>query len=76
MDYGCPEFEDFFGLYSDRVNEAIQAGKLPEDTQALVVIEDWQQDLKKVTLRIVWPDEGETKSYERVDYLHSERGSE
>ena len=76
LDYGCPEFEDFFELYGDRVNEAIQAGKLPAETQALVVIEDWQQNLKKATLRIVWPAEGETKSYERVDYLHAERGSE
>jgi hypothetical protein len=74
LDYGCPEFEHFFGIYSDRVNEAIQAGKLPAETQALVTIEDWQQGLKKVVLRIVWPEEGETKSYERVDYMHTERG--
>jgi ubiquinol-cytochrome c reductase cytochrome b subunit len=76
LDYGCPGFEEFFGLYGDRVNEAIQAGKLPAETQALVTIEDWQQNLKKVVLRIVWPVEGETKSYERVDYIHSERGGE
>jgi len=76
LDYGCPEFEDFFRLFSDRVNRAIQAGDLPAETQALTVIEDWQQDLKKLTLRIVWPEEGKTKSYERVDYMHTERGSE
>jgi hypothetical protein len=73
LDYGCPEFEHFFEIYSDRVNEAIEAGKLPAETQAVITIEDWQQDLKKVVLRIVWPDEGETKSYERVDYMHAER---
>jgi hypothetical protein len=76
LDYGCPEFEDFFRLYGGRVNEAIRAGKLPADTQALTVIEDWQQDLKKVTLRIVWPEEGQTKSYERVNYMHAEDGGE
>jgi ubiquinol-cytochrome c reductase cytochrome b subunit len=76
MDYGCPEFESFFKLYGNRVNEAIKSGKLPAETQALTVVEDWQQDLKKVTLRVVWPDEGQTKSYERVVYLHAERGSE
>ena len=27
LDYGCPEFEHFFEIYSDRVNESIEAGK-------------------------------------------------
>jgi quinol-cytochrome oxidoreductase complex cytochrome b subunit len=76
MDYGCPDLEAFFKLYSDRVNEAIKAGKLPAEAQALMVVEDWQENLKKATLRIVWPAEGKTKSYERVVYLHADRGSE
>lgn len=77
LDFGCPQLESFFRLYSDRVNLAIRKGDLPAETQALLVIEDWQKDLRKVTLRILWPgEEGRTRSYERVVYLHAKRGSE
>jgi quinol-cytochrome oxidoreductase complex cytochrome b subunit len=77
LDFGCPAFEAFFRLYSDRVNQAIRKGDLPAETQAVVVIEDWQKDLRKITLRIVWPGEdGKSKSYERIVYLHANRGME
>jgi len=84
LDFGCPGLESFLGTFSQRVNEAIKAEKLPRDsTQAVLVVEDWQQDLKRLTLRIVWqaPDPKDSsrtvnKSYERVVYLHADRGSE
>jgi ubiquinol-cytochrome c reductase cytochrome b subunit len=71
MDFGCPEFESFFALYTDRVNQAIDAGDLVNG-DAVLVIEDWQADLKKVTMRIRWDDEetGDTKTYERHVYVH------
>jgi len=76
LDFGCPALESFFTLYGERVNESIKKGDLPQDTQAVLVIEEWQKDLKKVVLRMVWPEGGASKSYERTIYLHSERGSE
>ena len=75
MDFGCPDLEAVFKDYTQRVNEAAAQGKLP-DVQAVLVIEDWQKDLKKVTPRIVWTDSGQRKSYERQIFLHRERGSE
>ena len=64
LDFGCPELAAVFTNYSERVNAAMEAGKLP-DAQAVLVIEDWQADLKKVTPRIVWtaPESGTTKTY-------------
>lgn len=83
MDYGCPSFEEFFALYSKRVQTAVASERLPESTQALVVVDDWAKDLKKVTLRIVWqrpqptdPTQTISSSYERVVYLHAARGGE
>ena len=71
LDFGCPEFEEFFSLYTDRVNEAIDSGAL-ENGDAVIVTENWQQDLKKVTMRITWdaPETGDRKTYERHIYIH------
>jgi hypothetical protein len=40
-----------------------------------MVIEDWQQDLKKITMRMVYtdPEDGERKTYERHIFRHRER---
>ena len=53
---------------------AEEAGKLP-DALAVMVIEDWQSDLRKVTPRIVWtdPESGEQKTYEKHIFLHLDR---
>jgi ubiquinol-cytochrome c reductase cytochrome b subunit len=83
LDYGCPDFEQVFQAFTDKVNAAISKGTLPSDTEATLVVEDWQVDangdpvLKKVTYRITWtdPKEGE-KEYHRVVYIHADRGTE
>ncbi len=75
IDYGCPELESVFATYTQKVDAAVEQGDLPAGTGVLV-IEDWQQDLKKVTLRIVWVEGGQTKTYERHIFLHRDRGSE
>ena len=77
LDFGCPQLEAVFKEYSERVNEAADMGKLP-DVQAVLLIEDWQKDLRKLTPRIVWTDadSGETKTYERHVFLHRNRGGE
>lgn len=74
---GCPALEKVFAEYSTLVNKSIQSGDLP-NAQAVMINEDWQENLKKVTLRIVWDDvgSGETKTYFRHIYLHRDRGSE
>jgi hypothetical protein len=75
LDYGCPQLESVFALYSEMVNRRAEMGDLPE-VQAVMVIDDWQQDLRKVTARIVWTEEGARKTYERHIFLHRERGAE
>jgi hypothetical protein len=69
-----PQLGLVFDEFQTRVLEAEEAGGLP-DAQAVMVIEDWQSDLKKVTPRIVWtdPESGEQKTYEKHIFLHRER---
>jgi hypothetical protein len=63
-----------FDEFGQRVTEAEEAGDLP-DAQGIIVIEDWQSDLRKVTPRIVWTDpaSGEQKTYEKHIFLHLDR---
>jgi quinol-cytochrome oxidoreductase complex cytochrome b subunit len=84
LDFGCPALENVFSEFSDRVNAAIERGDLP-NAQAVIVIEDWQKDLKKVTMRIVWddpeappdtPPEEKTRTYFHDIYLHRNHGGE
>ena len=77
LDYGCPDLVAVFTEYSDAVLEAESLGKLPNQS-SVIVIEDWQKDLRKVTPRIVWddPSSGETKSYEQHIFLHRNHGGD
>jgi quinol-cytochrome oxidoreductase complex cytochrome b subunit len=70
-----PELALVFIEYEARVNEAEEAGRLP-NVQAVMVIEDWQADLKKITPRIIWtdPESGEQKTFEKHIFLHRNRG--
>ncbi|MCJ7533921.1 MAG: cytochrome b N-terminal domain-containing protein [Anaerolineales bacterium] len=71
MDFGCPKFEEFFALYTERVNQVIESGDLI-NADAVLVVENWQEDLKKATARIAWDDAktGDRKTYERHIYVH------
>jgi hypothetical protein len=69
LDFGCPVLEEVFAEFSARVNEAAEQGALPE-VEAVMTVEDWQKDLKKITPRIVWTDEGQRKAYERHIFVH------
>ena len=42
------------------------------DAQGFFVVEDWQSNLKKVTLRVTWTPRalGDTGTYEKIIYLH------
>jgi hypothetical protein len=77
LDFGCSHLEEVFASFSEKINGYIEQGELPADTQATMVIEDWQQNLKKVTLRITWVDEqGQNKEYSREAFIHADRGGE
>ncbi len=73
LDYGCPALEAVFKQYTDRVNQARDTNKLP-NVQALMIIEDWQENLRKVTLRILWTPANATEplSYENHVFLHKD----
>ncbi len=77
MDFGCSEFEEFFALFTERVNQTIDSGALV-NPEAVLVVENWQEDLKKVTMRITWDDPvtGDRKTYERHIYVHSDSHAE
>jgi ubiquinol-cytochrome c reductase cytochrome b subunit len=74
LDFGCPELEAVFTEYIERVTKAEENGGLP-DAQAVLIIEDWQEDLRKVTPRIIWvdPESGSTQTYEKNIFLHRNR---
>ena len=66
-----PAFGRVFADFSQRIQAASRAGQLPE-ARGLLVVEDWQADLRRVTVRIGWQDplDGAPKTYERNLYLH------
>jgi quinol-cytochrome oxidoreductase complex cytochrome b subunit len=71
LDFGCPALEGVFAEYTQMVNESIDSGELPKG-EAVMVIEDWQANLKKITMRILWndPKSGQGKEYFKNIYLH------
>jgi quinol-cytochrome oxidoreductase complex cytochrome b subunit len=75
LDYGCPELEAVFELYTNMVNAAEEAGRL-EEPKAIMEIVDWQQGLKKVSFRISSVEEGSPKTYEKTVYIHQDRMSD
>jgi hypothetical protein len=54
--------------------EVEKAGRDPRyvGPEGLMIIEDWQPDLKKITLRVVWTDgeTGKASEFSQVQYLH------
>jgi hypothetical protein len=55
-------------------DEGIAGVQSPDrkDVQGIMVVEDWQTDLKKVTLRVVWTDTATAGSHEfsQTAFLH------
>ena len=52
-----------------------EIGKLPEELpngHGVIVIEDWQEGLKKLTMRILWDNvtSGQTDTFEKIIYVH------
>lgn len=71
-----PGLAKVFQDYNRLVKEAVARGRLPE-AQAYLIVQEWQQDLKRITLRIVWkdPQHGGRQTYERHIYLHRQRSN-
>lgn len=71
------ELRALFVEYSERINEQEEIGRL-QDAVGLMYISEWQETLKKVTLRIEWidPETGAPKEYQHDFYLHEERPRE
>jgi quinol-cytochrome oxidoreductase complex cytochrome b subunit len=63
-----------FDMFSNQVRAADRQGKLSKPT-GVMMVEDWQADLKRVTLRMGWekPDGSGRMSFERMVHLHRER---
>jgi quinol-cytochrome oxidoreductase complex cytochrome b subunit len=76
LDFGCSELEEVFAEYTAMVNEFAENGKVI-NPQAFMIIEDWQQYLKKVILRFGYTDPKTEKvqspTPERIVYLHCNR---
>jgi hypothetical protein len=80
LDYGCPGLSSVFTTYTQRINRAATRTDLPKNeqlpnAQAVMLIEDWQTNLKQITMRITWDDvdTGNPKTYEKVIFLHHDR---
>jgi ubiquinol-cytochrome c reductase cytochrome b subunit len=74
--YGCPDLTNLFLEYSQKISiAATQTNLAPElqlpGAQAVLVIEDWQQNLKKVTFRIGWndPTTKQPETFEKSFYI-------
>jgi hypothetical protein len=80
LDFGCPALTGVFREFSERVTYAATTEDLENyqrlpNADAVMVIEDWQDGLKKVTLRISWDDpvSGERQTYEKHYFVHRDR---
>ncbi len=62
------------GRVREQSERATQSGNKAglTDAKGFFVVEDWQANLKKVTLRVTWTSQvtGDSGSYEKVLYLH------
>jgi hypothetical protein len=73
-----PELGKVFVDFEQQINAAEAQGKFA-DARAVMIVEDWQADLKRVTLRLIWTDpdseeeEPEPITHEQAIYLHRER---
>jgi hypothetical protein len=83
LTFGCPDLSEVFGDFSDRIFYAATADGLPDYEQlpngeGVMTVADWQDDLKKVTMRISWddPNTAVPKSYEKHYFLHKDRVNE
>jgi quinol-cytochrome oxidoreductase complex cytochrome b subunit len=69
-----PALGAVFAEYERQVNQAEAAGQFSE-SQGVMIVEDWQAGLKRITLRLTWtdPESEARKMHERIVHLHRDR---
>jgi hypothetical protein len=69
-----PALGRVLAVFSDAVHAAAQKTRYL-NAAGIMVVEDWQKDLKRVTLRMSWEDPAfpTRKNFERIVHLHRER---
>jgi hypothetical protein len=69
-----PALDAVFTDFERQVNQAEAEGQFSE-TQGVMIVEDWQAGLKRVTLRLTWTDPASQtpKMQERIVHLHRDR---
>ncbi len=77
--YAAPSAERFPNLLSKiqtRIQQADAAGLA--DAKGTLIVEDWQTNLKMITLRITWTprDAGDSGAFEKSIYLHKDSAYE
>lgn len=74
---GCPHLVEVFEQYSSGLLAAEAEGKLPE-LHAILLIEDYGPDLRRVEMEVSWLDaeSDEVKTYVKHYFLHRDRARE
>jgi hypothetical protein len=69
-----PMLGQVFADFSAQVRAEADQALLP-NAAGVMVVEDWQKDLKRITLRITWEDSDSStrQNFERIVHLHRER---
>lgn len=77
LPFGCPALEAVFNQFGTRIQQAETEGHF-KDPQGVLLVEDWQANLKKVTMRILWNDPvtGDSKTYDRHIFIHKDAEGE
>ena len=71
-----PELSALLRTFHDEVSRVNNASR--QEAEGLMVIENWQTGLKKVTLRVVWTNQADSSpgEFSQVTYLHRDAGYE
>ncbi|MEA3337452.1 MAG: cytochrome bc complex cytochrome b subunit [Chloroflexota bacterium] len=75
-----PEVEEVMELYADFIHEenaaALEKGNAGlRDGYGKMIVENWQDGLKKVTMRVFWTPEGQDEqTFEKPFYIHQDSG--
>jgi hypothetical protein len=61
-----------FGRVMEEIKRRVERDPGLPAGHVVMVIEDWQQDLRKITMRVLWTPAGETKEqqYAKTIYIH------
>lgn len=58
------------------IKQRVESDPLLPAGGSVLIIEDWQTDLKKVTMRVIWQEDGSENTYDNTIYRHRLSGYE